>query len=87
MQSTAKTRSVNRKAGSGDTALNKKKPSVSHFDVRVSNVVGMNGAEALQRRGGERDAGRATDVLLPFQLTNTPLENTKEEFMNTESNM
>lgn len=46
----------------------------------------MNGAEALQRRGGKRDAGRATDVLLPFQLTNTPLENTREKSMYTEWN-
>lgn len=45
------------KAGPKDKALNKKRSRVLHFDVRVSNVVGMNGAEALQRRGGERDAG------------------------------
>lgn len=75
-----------RKAGLGDNLLKKKWSSVSHFDVRVSNVVGMNGAEALQCRGGERDTGRATDVLLPFQLTNAPLENTREEFMETEQN-
>lgn len=59
--------------------MNEKRSSVSQFDVRVSDVVGVNSAQALQRRGGERDAGRATDVLLPFQLTNTPLENTAEE--------
>lgn len=53
--------------------------SASHFDVRVSDVVGVNGAEALQRGGSEGDAGRATDVLLPFQLTNAPLENAAEE--------
>lgn len=59
--------------------MNEKRSSVSQFDVRVSDVVGVNSAQALQRRGGEGDAGRATDVLLPFQLTNTPLENTAEE--------
>lgn len=47
--------------------------------VPVSYVVGMDGAEALQGRGGERDAGRATDVLHPLHLTDTPLEDTAEE--------
>lgn len=34
-----------------------KRCSVLHFYVGVSYVVGMNGAEALQGGGGERDAG------------------------------
>lgn len=46
--------------------------------MAVSNVVGMDSAETLQGRGGEGDAGRATDVLHPLHLTNTPLEDTAE---------
>lgn len=41
--------------------------------VAVSGVVGMNGAEALQGRGGDGDPGRSTDVLHPFQPTDAPL--------------
>lgn len=46
--------------------------------MAVSNIVGMDCAEALQGRGGKGDAGRATDVLHPLHLTNTPLEDTAE---------
>lgn len=56
-----------------------KNSSVLQFYVAVFYVVGMDGAEALQGRSGERDAGRATDVLQPFHLTDTPLEYTAEE--------
>lgn len=52
---------------------------VLRFYMAVFNVVGMNGAEALKSRSGERDAGRATDVLHPFHLTDTFLEYTAEE--------
>lgn len=44
--------------------------------MTVSDVVGMNGAEALQSGGGKRNAWRATDVLHLLHLTNTPLEYT-----------
>lgn len=74
-----KNNSGRQKASWGDALLNKERSSISHFNVRVSNVVGMDCAKALQRRGSERDAGGATDVLLPFQLTDTPLENTGKE--------
>lgn len=47
--------------------------------MAVSYVVGMDGAEALQGRGCERDAGRATNVLHPLHLTDTPLEHTAAE--------
>lgn len=52
---------------------------ILQFYVAVSDVVCMDGAEALQGRGGERDAGRATDVLHPLHLTDTPLEHTAEK--------
>ena len=52
---------------------------ILQFYVAVSYVVGMNSAEALQGRGGERDAGRSTDVLHPLHLTDTPLEYTAEK--------
>lgn len=55
-----------------------KDSGILQFYVAVSDVVGMDGAEALQGRGGEGDAGRATDVLHPLHLTNTPLEDTAE---------
>jgi len=47
--------------------------------VSVSYVVGVDGAEALQGRGCERDAGRTTDVLHPLHMTDTPLEDTANE--------
>lgn len=47
--------------------------------MAVSDVVGMDGAEALQGGGGEGNARRATDVLHPLHLTNTPLEHTAEK--------
>lgn len=56
-----------------------KNAGISQFYVAVSYVVGMDGAEALQGGGGERDAGRATNVLHPLHLTDTPLEYTAEE--------
>lgn len=43
--------------GKREKVLNVKRCSVSHFYVGVFYVVGMNGAEALQGGGGERDAG------------------------------
>lgn len=52
---------------------------ILQFYVAVSYVVGMDGAEALQGRGGERDAGRAADVLHPLHLADTPLEHTAEK--------
>lgn len=53
----------------------------SQFYVTVSCVVGMDGAQALQGRGGERDTGRATDVLHPLHLTDAPLEHTAEKML------
>lgn len=47
--------------------------------VAVPYVVGMDGAEALQGRGGERDAGRPTDVLHPLHLTDALLEDAAEK--------
>lgn len=47
--------------------------------MTVSDVVGMDGAEAQQGRGGERDAGRATDVLHLLHLTYTSLEYAEEK--------
>lgn len=52
---------------------------ILHFYVAVPYVVGMNGAEALQSRGGERDAGRATDVLHPLHMTDALLEDAAEK--------
>lgn len=52
---------------------------VLRFNVAVSCVVGMDGAQALQGRCGVRDAGRATDVLHPFHMTDAPLEYTAKE--------
>lgn len=46
--------------------------------VAVSDVVSMDGAQALQGGGGERDAWRATDVLHPLHLADAPLEHTAE---------
>lgn len=43
------------------------------------DVVGVDGAEALQRGGGEGDAGRAADVLQLLHLTDALLEHTAEE--------
>lgn len=47
--------------------------------VAFFDIVGVDGAEALQRGGGERDAGRTTDVLQLLHLTDAPLEHTAEE--------
>ncbi len=47
--------------------------------MTVSDVVSMDGAEALQHGGGVRDAGRAADVLHSLHLTDTPLEDTAKE--------
>lgn len=49
------------------------------FNVAVSCVVGMDGAQALQGGCGVRDAGRATNVLHPFHMTDAPLEYTAKE--------
>lgn len=43
--------------GKREKVLSLKRCSVLHFYVGVSYVVGMNGAEALQGGGGNRDAG------------------------------
>lgn len=43
------------------------------------DIVGVDGAEALQRGGGEGDAGRATDVLQLLHLTDALLEHAAEE--------
>ncbi len=47
------------------------------FNVLLSFVIGMDGAESLYGRGGERDPGRSTHVLHPLHLANAPLENTR----------
>lgn len=52
---------------------------ILQFNVAIFYVVGMDGAKALQGRGGERDARRATDVLHLLHLTDTPLEYTADE--------
>lgn len=39
----------------------------------------MDGAQALQGGCGVRDAGRATNVLHPFHMTDAPLEYTAKE--------
>lgn len=45
----------------------------------VLNVVGVDGAEALDRRRGERDAGGATDVVHLLHLTYTSLKHAEEK--------
>lgn len=47
------------------------------FNVLISFVIGMNGAESLYGGGGERDPGRTTHILHPLHLTNAPLKNTE----------
>lgn len=47
------------------------------FNVLLSFVIGMDGAESLYGRGGERDPRRTTHILHPLHLTNAPLKNTK----------
>lgn len=42
--------------------------------MSVPYVVGMDGAEALQGGGSERDARRAADVLHLLHLTNASLK-------------
>lgn len=45
--------------------------------VLSSFVVSVDGAEALDDGGSERDAGRAAHVLHPLHLSNAPLEDAK----------
>lgn len=47
--------------------------------MAVLDVVGVDGAEALQRGGGERDAGGAADVLQLLHQADALLEHTVEE--------
>lgn len=47
--------------------------------MAVFDVVGVNGAEALQRGRGERDAGGAADVLQLLHQTDALLEHAAEE--------
>lgn len=54
-------------------------PELLLLYVAVLYVVGTDGAEALQGGSDNRDAGRATDALHPFHLTDTPLEDAAEE--------
>lgn len=49
---------------------------IVQFDVTVSGVVGVDGAEALQGGGSEGDARRSTDVLHLLHLTDASLEDT-----------
>lgn len=53
--------------------------SILQFHVAVFYIVCMDGAEALQGWSGERDAGRVTDVLHFFHMTDAPLEDTAHE--------
>lgn len=53
------------------------------FYATVSYVVGVDGAEALQGGGEERDVGRTTDVLHPLHLTDAPLGEAVDESQHT----
>lgn len=47
------------------------------FCVLCAFVISVDGAEALDDGGSERDAGRTTHVLQPLHLTNAPLEDAR----------
>lgn len=50
---------------------------VVHFCVLCSLVVSVDGGQALDNRGRERNARGPTHVLQPLHLSNAPLENAK----------